>query len=167
MAAPAPSREVVERVEALTREKIAPRAARYDREAGMQAKLLDVRKPEDLAPAFDEAGKWRADALLVGLDTLTQTNQGLIIDLASRHRLPAIYSSKEFVGGLVIYGVNYPEHYRRAADFADRIFRGAKPSDLPIELPTRFELLVNTKTAKALGLAIPPSLLLRADQVVE
>lgn len=137
------------------------------RSLGMQAKLFDVRKPEDLAPALDEAAKWRADALLVGLDTLTQTNQGLIVDLAGRHRLPAIYSSKEFAGGLVIYGVNYPEHYRRAADFVDRILKGARPSDLPIELPTRFELLINTKAARAMGLVIPPALLLRADQVIE
>ena len=109
----------------------------------------------------------RADAAVVGLDTLTQSNQRLIVDLAARHRLPAVYASAEFAGGLIIYGVNYPDHYRRAASFAERIFKGAQPGDLPVERPTKFELVINLKTAKALGLTIPPSLLQRADQVIE
>ena len=86
---------------------------------------------------------------------------------SSSSRLPAIHASSEFDGGLVTYGVNYADHYRRAAGFADRIFRGAKPADLPIEQPTKFELVVNMRTAKALGLTIPPSLLLRADQILQ
>jgi putative ABC transport system substrate-binding protein len=126
-----------------------------------------VRKPEDLGPAFEAAIRQRADALVVGLDTLTQANQRLIVDLAAKHRLPAVYASSEFAGGLVVYGVDYADHYRRAASFADRIFKGAKPADLPIEQPTKFELVINTRTAKALGLTIPPSLLLRADQVIQ
>jgi putative tryptophan/tyrosine transport system substrate-binding protein len=137
------------------------------RSLGLQPQLLDVRKTEDLGPAFDGAVRQRADALVVGLDTLMQANQRLIVDLAAKHRLPAIYASSEFVGGLAVYGVNYPEHYRRAAGFADKIFKGAKPADLPIEQPTRFELVINTRTAKALGLTIPPSLLQRADQVIQ
>ena len=140
---------------------------RATRSLGLQAQLLDVRKPEDLGPAFDGAIRQRADALVVGLETLTQANQRVIVDLAAKHRLPAIYASMEFAGGLVVYGVNYPDQYRRAASFADRIFKGAKPADLPVEQPTKFELVINTRTAKALGLTIPPSLLLRADQVIQ
>ena len=126
-----------------------------------------MRKPEDLGPAFDGAIRQRADALMVGLDTLTQANQRLIVDLAAKYRLPAMYASMEFAGGLLIYGVSYPDHYRRAASFVDRIFKGAKPADLPIEQPTKLELVINLKTAKALGLTIPRSLLLQADQVIE
>jgi putative ABC transport system substrate-binding protein len=137
------------------------------RSLGIQPQLLDVRKPEDLGPAFDGAVRQRADALVVGLDTLTQASQRLIVDLAARHRLPAVYASMEFAGGLVIYGVNYPDHYRRAATFADRIFKGTRPGDLPVERPTKFELVINLKTAKALGLTTPSSLLQRADQVIE
>ena len=137
------------------------------RSLGIQPQLLDVRKPEDLGPAFDGAVRQRADALVVGLDTLTQPSQRLIVDLAARHRLPAVYASMEFAGGLVIYGVNYPDHYRRAATFADRIFKGTQPGDLPVERPTKFELVINLKTATALGLPIPLSLLQRADQVIE
>jgi len=103
----------------------------------------------------------------VGLDTLTQANQRLIVELAAKHRLPAVYASMEFNGGLVVYGVNYPDQYRRAASFADRIFKGTPPGDLPVERPTKFELTINLRTARALGLTIPPSLLQRADQVIE
>ena len=137
------------------------------RSLGLQSQLLDVRKPEDLVPAFDAAIKHRADGLVVGLETLTLTNQQLIVDLAARHRLPAMYASTEFAGGLVIYGVNYPDHYRRAASFADKIFKGAKPADLPVEQPTKFELVINLKTARALGLTVPSSVLGRADEVIE
>jgi len=129
--------------------------------------LLDVRKVEDLEPAFTTAVRLRADAMIVGLDTLTQANQWIIVDLAAKHRLPAMYASTEFARGLVAYGVNYPEMYRRAAGFAHKIFRGAKPADLPVEEPTAFELVINLRTARSLGLTIPPSLLLRADYVVE
>jgi len=137
------------------------------RSLGIQPQLFDVRKPEDLGPAFAGAIRQRADALVVGQDTLTQANQRLIVDLAAKHRLPAVYASGEFIRGLVIYGVNYPDHYRRAASFAERIFKGAQPGDLPVERPTKLELVINLKTAQALGLTIPPSLLQRADQVIE
>ena len=129
--------------------------------------LLDVRRSEDLAPAFDSAWRQRVDALIVGLDTLTQANQRLIVDLAARRRLPAIYASMEFVGGLAVYGVNYPEMYRQAASFAHKIFKGAKPADLPVEEPTKVELVINLRTARALGLTVPQSVLFRADQVIE
>ena len=137
------------------------------RSLGLQSQLLDVRKPEDLAPAFEAAIRHRADALIVGLETLTLTKQHVVVDLAARHRLPAMYASTEFVGGLVAYGVHYPDQYRLAASFADKIFKGAKPADLPVEQPTKFELVINTRTAKALGLTVPPSVLGRADEVIE
>jgi putative tryptophan/tyrosine transport system substrate-binding protein len=137
------------------------------RSLGIEPHLLDVRTPEDLEPAFDAATRHRADALIVGLDTLTQANQRSIVDLVAKRRLPAIYASTEFDGGLVVYGVNYPEMYRHAASFAHKIFKGATPADLPVEEPTTFELVINLKTAKALGLTIPPSLLLRADRVIQ
>jgi putative tryptophan/tyrosine transport system substrate-binding protein len=101
----------------------------------------------------------------VGIDTLTQTNQRLIVDLAARRRLPAMYASAEFAGGLISYGVNYPEMYRRAATFAHKIFKGARPADLPVEEPIAFELVIDAKAARALRLPIPPALLLRADTV--
>jgi putative tryptophan/tyrosine transport system substrate-binding protein len=129
--------------------------------------LLDARKVEDLEPAFRSAIRQRADALIVGLDTLNQANQGVIVDLAAKYRLPAIYASTEFAHGLVAYGVNYPEMYRRAAGLAHKIFKGARPADLPVEEPTAFEFVINLKTARTLGLKIPPSLLLRADHVIE
>jgi putative ABC transport system substrate-binding protein len=137
------------------------------RSLGIQAQLLDVRKAEDLEPVFNAALRQRADALVVAIDTLTQANRQLIVALAAKYRLPAIYASSEFAGGLLTYGVNYADVYRRAAGFVDKILKGAKPADLPIEQPTQFELVINLKTAKALGLTIPPSLLLQADQVIQ
>jgi len=137
------------------------------RSLGMHAQLLDVRKQEDLRPAFDAAVRQRAAALVVGLETLTLANAPLIVDLAAKHRLPAMYASGEFVGGLASYGVDYPDHYRRAATFVDKILKGAKPADLPVEQPTKFELVVNLRTARALGLTIPRTVLLQVDQVIE
>ncbi len=143
--------------------EVAARSLRF------QPQFLDVRKPEDLGPAFDAAIKQRADAVHVGLDSLTQTNLGRIVDLAAKQRLPSIYSSRDFVdaGGLMAYGVSRLEMYRRAATYVDKILKGAKPADLPVEQPTKFELVINLKTAKALGLTIPPSLLARADEIIQ
>jgi ABC-type uncharacterized transport system substrate-binding protein len=139
------------------------------RSMGIQARLLDVRKPEDLGPAFDAAIRQRTDSLIVGQDGLLQANRNLIVELAANHRLPAIYRSMEFIeaGGLMAYGPNYPDLYRRAASYVDKILKGAKPGDLPIEQPTKFELIINLKAAKALALTIPQSLLLRADEVIQ
>ena len=136
---------------------------------GVHPQLLDVRKPVDFGGAFDAAIRQRAGALVVGIDALTQANHRFIVDLAAQHRLPAIYATREFVdaGGLIAYGVSYPHLYHRAASFVDKIFKGAKPGELPVEQPTKFELVINAKTAKALGITIPPSLLLRADQIIE
>ncbi len=135
----------------------------------VQLQLLDVRKPGDFAGAFDAAVKGRAGALVVGLDALTWANHRPIVEFAAKHRLPAIYGGQEFVnaGGLIAYGVSYPHLYYLAARYVDKILKGAKPADLPVEQPTKFELAINLKTAKALGLTIPQSLLLRADQVIE
>jgi putative ABC transport system substrate-binding protein len=131
--------------------------------------LLDVRKVEDIGPAFDAASAQHADALMVGIDALTQANRKLIAELAAKHRLPAIYVSMEFIeaGGLIAYGPSYPDLYRRAATYVDKVFKGAKPSELPVEQPTKFALIINLKTAKALDLTVPLSLLTRADEVIE
>jgi putative ABC transport system substrate-binding protein len=137
------------------------------RSLGIEAQLLDVRRAEDLERAFDGAIKQRTDALIVGIDTVTQANQRVIVDLAAKRRLPAIYASAEFAGGLVTYGVHYPDAYRRAASYADKIFRGTKPANLPVEEPTKLELVIDVKTANALGVTIPPALLLRADRVIQ
>src|SRR5262245_39380208 len=137
--------------------------------AGIEAHLLDVRTPSDIVSAFDGARKQRINALLVTIDTLTQTNQQLIIELTTKHQLPAIFMSREFVdaGGLMSYGVHYPDLYRRAATLVHKIFNGAKPADLPVEQPTRFEFVINLRTAKALGLNVPDKLLAIADEVIE
>jgi putative ABC transport system substrate-binding protein len=139
------------------------------RSLGIQAQLLDVRRPQDLGRAFDAAAKQRAEALIVGVGSVTQGNLRTIADLAAKQRLPSIYGAKEYVdfGGLITYGASDPHMYRRAATFVDKIFKGAMPSDLPVEQPTTFELVINLKTAKALGLTIPQSLLQQADQVIE
>jgi putative ABC transport system substrate-binding protein len=136
---------------------------------GIRPQLLDVQKPEDFGRAFDDASEQRADALVVASDGLLSRNRQLIVDLAAKHRLPAIYASGEFInpGGLASYAPNFSDLYRRAATYVDKILKGAKPVDLPVELPTKFELVINLKTAKALGLTVPPTLLTRADEVIE
>ena len=141
-------------------------AARF---LGLQAELLDVRSQGDLGRAFELAVRQHVDALLIGADGLTQLHQQMIVDLVARNRLAASYPASEFVeaGGLIAYAVNYPDLYFRFASFVDRIFKGAKPATLPIEQPTNFELAVNLKTAKALGITIPSSILLRADKVIK
>jgi putative ABC transport system substrate-binding protein len=139
------------------------------RSFGLEAKLLDVRTPGDITRAFNIAAREHVEAFAVGVDALTQANRKVIADQAIKHRLPAIYVSREYVdaGGLMAYGASYPELYRRAATYIDKIFKGAKPSELPIEQPTKFELIVNLRTAKAIGLAMPKEILLRADEVIQ
>jgi putative ABC transport system substrate-binding protein len=139
------------------------------RSLGVQVELFDVRRPEDIGPAFEAASGQAINALTVGLDTLTEANRQLIALLAVKYRLPAIYASSEFVeaGGLSSYGVSYADLYRRAAAYVDKIFRGAKPGDLPIEQPTKLELVINLRAAKAIDLSIPEAFLLRADEVIE
>jgi putative ABC transport system substrate-binding protein len=137
------------------------------RSLAMEPLLLDVRKVDDLEPAFDAAVRLRADVLIVAIETLTLANQRIIVDLAARRRIPAMYASGEFAGGLISYGVNYPAMYRRAASFAHKIMRGARPENLPVEEPTTFQLIINPSSARALGLTIPPALLLRADTLAD
>jgi putative ABC transport system substrate-binding protein len=139
------------------------------RSLGIQFQTLDVRKADDIGPAFEAAVRQHADALIVEAGSITQANRQLIAALSIKHRLPAIYPYREYVdaGGLMCYGASTSDMYRRAAHYVDRILKGAKPADLPVEQPTRFELVINTKAAKALGLTIPQSLLLRADQLIE
>ncbi len=139
------------------------------RSLGLQAELLDVRSQSDLGPAFERAVRQHVDALVIGADGLTQMHQQAIVDLVARNGLPAAYPAREFVvaGGLLAYAVNYPDLYFRIASFVDKIFRGAKPGELPVEQPTKFELVINLKTAKALGLTIPQTMRLRADEVIQ
>jgi putative tryptophan/tyrosine transport system substrate-binding protein len=144
-------------------------AERAAQSLGLQSQLFDIRKREDIEPALETAGKQRGNALVTSIDTVTQAYSQTIVDLAAQHRLPAIYASKEFAdyGGLLTFGVNYPDLYRRAAIYVDKILKGAVPADLPIEQPIKFELIINLKAAKALGLGIPPALIIRADEVIE
>jgi putative ABC transport system substrate-binding protein len=138
------------------------------RTLGLEVVRSEIRRAEDIAPAF-EALKGVADALYVVVDLLVNTNRARIHTLAMSARLPAIYNAKEHVeaGGLMSYGPNFPDLYRRAAEYVDKILRGAKPGDIPVEQPTKFELVVNLTTAKALGLTVPPALPARADEVIE
>ena len=139
------------------------------RSLGIEVHDFDVRNATDLSRAFDLAIKERVEAVRVGLSGTTRTNQRLIIDLAAQHKLPAVYLTKEFVenGGLISYGVSYPDLYFRAASFVSKILNGARPGDLPVEQPSKFELVINLKTAKALSLTIPASIMARADEVIE
>ena len=136
---------------------------------GLQLLRLPVRSPTDFPTAFQAASRGRAAALTVNDDAMVTKHRAHILELAARYSLPVVSFYGEFVdaGGLMAYGASPPAIYRRAAYYVDRILRGAKPSDLPIEQPTKFELVINLKTAKTLGLTIPPSLLARADQVIE
>ena len=136
---------------------------------GLQSQLLDARAAADFEPAFARAAAAQAEAVIVAMDGLAQVNAVSIAQLAIKHRLATMSASKEFVeaGGLVAYGVSYPDLYRRAAATIDNIFKGARPGELPVEQPTKFELVINLKTAKALGLPVPDRLISTADQVIE
>jgi putative ABC transport system substrate-binding protein len=136
---------------------------------GLQLQSVAVQGPKGFEEAFGAMAKEQADGLLVFADPLTFGQQDLIVAFAGKSRIAAFFGAKEFVdaGGLMSYGPSYPAMFRRGAYYVDRILKGAKPADLPVEQPTRFELVVNLKTAKALGLTIPPSVLVRADQVIQ
>src|SRR5215475_5785382 len=138
------------------------------RPLGIETIALKIRQAADIAPAF-QALKGRAQALYVIGESLTATNQVRIHSFALAARLPAMEPNREMVetGGLISYAPNFPSLYRRAADLVDKILRGAKPADIPVEQPTKFDLIINLTTAKALGLEIPPTLLARADEVLE
>jgi putative ABC transport system substrate-binding protein len=135
---------------------------------GLDVVTSEIRRAEDISPAF-AALKGRAEALYVCTDALVSTNRIRINTLALAARLPTMHSVREFVeaGGLMSYGPNFPDLFRRAAEYVDKILRGAKPADIPVEQPTKFDLVVNLITAEALGLTVPPLLLARADEVIE
>jgi putative ABC transport system substrate-binding protein len=142
------------------------------RALGVTLLSLEVRTPPEHESAFETMARMNADALidaLGGADRSNSATTGRILQLAMKHRLPALYQSGEFVveGGLMSYGASVADQFRQAATYVDKILKGAKPADLPVEQPTKFELVINIKTARTLGLTIPPSSLLRADRVIE
>jgi len=136
---------------------------------GVRLQFVEARGPADFERAFSDMTRARAGALTVRPAPMFVSERRRLVDLAAKNRLPAVYAWREFVdaGGLMAYGPNLADLYRRAATYVDKILKGAKPGDLPVEQPTKFELVVNLKTAKTLGLTIPPSVLGRADQVIE
>ena len=135
---------------------------------GLEPITFEIRRTEDIGPGF-ESLKGRADALYVAADPLANTNRVRINTLALAAQLPTMHGLREYVeaGGLMSYGTSIPDQYRRAADYVDKILRGARPGEIPVEQPTKFDLVINLTTAKALGLTIPVSFLLRADEVIE
>jgi ABC-type uncharacterized transport system substrate-binding protein len=139
------------------------------RALGMRLQVVEARGPQDFDRAFSDMARARAGALIVLGSTMFFTERRRLVDLAAKHRLPAVYSARDSVdaGGLMAYGPNTADLFRRAATYVDKILKGTKPGDLPVEQPTRFELVINMKTAKALGLTIPQALLQRADQIIE
>jgi ABC-type uncharacterized transport system substrate-binding protein len=138
------------------------------RRLSLDVTRLEIRTAEDIAPAFEGLQR-KADALYVVVEGLVNTNHTRITTLALAARLPTIFGNRAYVaaGALMSYGPNFPDVFRRAANYVDKILRGAKPADLPVEQPTKFDLVINLTTAKALGLTVPPSLLARADEVIE
>ena len=139
------------------------------RQMGVQLHSLEVGSPNDFDKAFEDATKARAGALFIAGDPVTTTNLKRLADLAAKSRLPSIFQLSEFAdsGGLVAYGPDLADMYRRATAYVDKILKGARPGDLPIEQATKFELVVNLKTAKAIGITIPQSVLFRADRVIQ
>jgi putative tryptophan/tyrosine transport system substrate-binding protein len=134
----------------------------------VQLQYLDIRSPKDIEPAFQEAGKGRADAFLALVGPVLANQRTQITDLALKSRLPAIYGQPEYVdaGGLMSYSVSFTDLHRRAATYVDKILKGAKPADIPVEQPKKFEFIINLKAAKQIGLTIPPNVLVRADRVM-
>jgi putative ABC transport system substrate-binding protein len=135
---------------------------------GVKLQYLDVLDPKDLETAFREASKGRADGVLVLGGPVLNSHRTQIADRAAKNRLPAVYGQPEFMdaGALMFYGASITEMFRRAATYVDKILKGAKPADLPVEQPVKFELIINLKAAKQIGLTIPPNVLARADKVI-
>jgi putative ABC transport system substrate-binding protein len=140
------------------------------RSLGVRLQALKVERPDDFGTAFAAVQKNRAEALIISSSPLFYTHRARLVEFAAKHRIPTIYHQSEFVvgsGGLMSYGPDFNDLFRRSATYVDKILKGARPADLPVQQPTKFELVINLKTAKALGLTIPPSVLGRADQVIE
>jgi putative ABC transport system substrate-binding protein len=135
---------------------------------GVTLLIVEATSPEELDTAFASAAAQQADAIVIFGDPLTAQYAPRVVALAAKHRLPASYLFRQFAnGGLIVYGPDLPDLFRRAGSYIDKILRGTKPADLPVEQPTKFELIINMKTAKALGLTVPPSVLVRATEVIE
>jgi putative tryptophan/tyrosine transport system substrate-binding protein len=136
---------------------------------GVKLQYLDVLSPKDIETTFREASKGRADAVLALNSPVLNSHRTQVADLAVKNRLPAVYGQPEFMdaGGLMYYGASYTDLFRRAATYVDKILKGAKPADLPVEQPIKFELIINLKAAKQIGLTIPPNVLVRADRVIK
>jgi putative ABC transport system substrate-binding protein len=137
---------------------------------GVHVQSLDVRSPEDIDSAFERATSAHADGLVVAQAAPITTHLKQVVELAAKHRLPAIYNTDtEWIplGGLMSYGPSVPDLHRRAAVYVDKILKGTKPADLPVERPIRFELVINLNAAKQIGLTIPPDVLARADRVIK
>jgi putative tryptophan/tyrosine transport system substrate-binding protein len=140
------------------------------RSLGVRLQALKVERPDDFGTAFAAVQKNRAEALIISSSPLFYTHRARLVEFAAKHRIPTIYHQSEFVvgsGGLMSYGPDFHDLFRRSATYVDKILKGARPADLPVQQPTKFELVINLKSAKALGLTIPPSVLGRADQVIE
>ena len=135
----------------------------------MKLQYLDLLGPEDIETAFRAASNGRADAVLVLTSPFTFSQRTQVVDLAAKNRLPAIYPQSEYMedGGLMTYGPSINDLFRRAATYVDKILKGAKPADLPVEQPTKFEFVINLKAAKQIGLTIPPNVLARADKIIK
>jgi putative ABC transport system substrate-binding protein len=136
---------------------------------GVEVYSAEVRAPGDFSPSLEAAAQQHPGALITVEDQLTMNHRNVIAEFAATRRLPAIYGLREYVdaGGLMSYGANYPDQAQRAALYVDKILKGASPADLPVEQPTKFELVINLKTANAIGLDVPATLLARADDVIE
>ena len=132
-------------------------------------RYLDVQEPKDIAPVLRAAAKGRAEALMVLGNPVLNLQRQQVVELVTKLKLPAAYARPEYIeaGGLMTYGTNYPELFRRAATYVDKILKGAKPADLPVEQPKKFEFIINLKAAKQIGLTIPPGVLGRADRVIK
>jgi len=152
-----------------TQEGVLKEAGVAARALGLRLEIVEARGPADFNRAFSDMKRARAGALAVSPSAMFAGEARHLVDLAARDRLPAVYPWREYVdtGGFMAYGPNVADSFRRAATYVDKILKGARPGDLPVEQPTKFELVINLKTAKALGLTIPPSLLARADEVIE
>ena len=131
--------------------------------------VQDIKTPADLSVAFDAGVKWGAEAVLTTAESIFVVHGKRVVELAAQHRLPGLYPYKEMAeaGGLMWFGPNIGTLYRRAATYVDKVLKGAKPADLPVEQPTKFEFVINSKTAKAMGRTVPQALFLRADQIIE
>jgi len=153
----------------VTSRRLAASVAAAAQTFAVEVATMPGRNPREIAAALAAPAGERGDGLIIPPDPATNTHRNLIVELAAGRRLPAIYGLRSFTaeGGLMFYGVDLLDLFRKAAVYADRILRGEKPADLPVQLPTKFELVINFRTAKALGLTVPPALLTRADEVIE